>query len=119
MLRKFTHSTRWIEMPLPRVTKPVMASGGIGLQHLPICVSSLSTPTTRMRLSPARLLRVWISGSGGRGSAPPRSAVSIARMPTSPRAARKEQRFGGFQSELGGQLVEVGLGLPLALQSRA
>jgi hypothetical protein len=32
--------------PLPRVTKPLMPSGGAGLQHLASCVISESTPTT-------------------------------------------------------------------------
>jgi len=32
--------------PLPRVTKPLMASGGAGLQHLDNWVSNESTPTT-------------------------------------------------------------------------
>ena len=33
-------------MPLPRVTKPVISSGGAGLQHLASCVIKSSKPTT-------------------------------------------------------------------------
>jgi hypothetical protein len=37
-------------------------------------------------------------------------------MPTSPRAAARNSASADFQAELGRQLVEVGLGLPFALQ---
>ena len=45
---KFGQSMRWIETPLPRVTKPWISSGGAGLQQRASCVSRLSTPTIRM-----------------------------------------------------------------------
>ncbi len=48
---------RWMEMPLPRVTKPTIGSGGAGLQHRASPVIRRSTPTMRMPLpEPAALL---------------------------------------------------------------
>ena len=44
----FAQDARWIVMPLPRVTKPTIGSGGAGLQQRASPVSSRSTPTTRM-----------------------------------------------------------------------
>jgi hypothetical protein len=69
-----------------------------------------------MRLSPARLLRVWISGSGGRGSG--LAAQRDVDGPHADFAARRREKhcLGALQAELRGQLIKIRLGLAAALQ---
>ena len=68
---KFLQLRRWIETPLPRVTKPQIGSGGAGLQHLASIVIRPSVPTTSTPdLAPcstleARLLLTTASSTGG------------------------------------------------------
>ena len=65
MRARFGHDARWIVMPLPRVTKPAIGSGGAGLQQRASPVISRSTPTIRMPLPEplALLARVTIAAS--------------------------------------------------------
>ena len=93
------------EMPLPRVIKPTIGSGGAGLQQLAIWVSKPSVPSTSTPALPpcvtldARLLRVTdassISGAGARlGSSACNSCSTRRRLKRSlPTASSKSSSF--------------------------
>jgi hypothetical protein len=93
--------------PLPRVTKPPMASGGAGRQQRASVVSSDSTPTTSTPpLSPpgrARGLRsAMISSAVGAGLGG-RSRFSICAQRELVLAHHLEQRLGLLEAQLLGQ----------------
>ena len=54
----FAQSLRCIETPLPLVTKPIISSGGTGVQHLASLIMTSSTPSTTTPTSFSRFLFV-------------------------------------------------------------
>ena len=64
-------SARWIETPLPRVTKPMMSSGITGVQHLARRTHTSPRPST---CTPAPPERFWVERRGASAVAETRSA---------------------------------------------
>ena len=99
---KFLQLARWIDTPLPRVTKPTIGSGGAGLQQRASCVISPSVPTTSTPdLAPcstldARLLLTTASSAGccGCGGASCSAASTWRRLNFSlPTAMNRSSTF--------------------------
>ena len=120
MWRKLLQSARWMATPLPRVTKPPIASGGAGRQQRASVVSSDSTPTTSTppRPPPAalrgRLQRDRVVGAA-RGSAG-RSRFSMLRSENSSLPTTSNSASALLEAQLLGQVVQLQRGAAFALQ---
>ena len=78
--RRFTQSCRCTETPLPRVTKPLIASPGTGVQHFASLTQTSSSPSTTMPGSPCgRRPRTVRARAGATVSA--RSSVAPSEPP--------------------------------------
>ena len=76
-------SLRWMETPLPRVTKPIISSGGTGVQHLASLIITSSTPSTTTPTSLSRFLFVcptFLSRWLGRGAGIPCEDPDVLRI---------------------------------------
>ncbi|WP_238361252.1 hypothetical protein [Burkholderia thailandensis] len=122
--RNVAQSLRWIDMPLPRVTKPLIGSGGAGRQQRASCVRSASTPTTSTPVDApcatfAPLAR-FSKCAGASGSRTGRRRVGQRLLDVAQAelflADDRKQLVRRLEAELRREVLEIHRRLALALQ---